>query len=100
MESDTAAPITLMRCDGGAVRDGFLMQFQADMLDIPIELPDCTEATSRGAAFAAAVGVGMAKITDARSLFSVKKRYNPTMLPAEREKLQNAWHRAVDRAKG
>ena len=99
MEKDTAVPITLMRCDGGAVRDRFLMQFQSDMLDIPIELPDCTEATARGAAFAAAVGVGMADISEAVSLFDVKTRYTPTMTANERTLLQNNWHRAVERAK-
>lgn len=99
MENDTDTPITLMRCDGGAVRDRFLMQFQSDMLDIPIEIPDCTEATARGAAFAAAVGVGMAKIEDAENLFSVKTRYNPTMSADERKQLQNNWHRSVERAK-
>ena len=99
MENDTATPITLMRCDGGAVRDKFLMQFQSDVLDIPIEIPDCTEATARGAAFAAAVGVGLAKIEDAESLFDVKSRYTPAMTSDERTRLQNAWHRAVERAK-
>ena len=99
MENDTDTPITLMRCDGGAVRDKFLMQFSADMLNIPIEIPDCTEATARGAAFAAAVGVGMAKFEDAESLFSVKTRYIPAMSSDVRTRLQNEWHRAVERAK-
>ena len=99
MENDTDTPITLMRCDGGAVRDKFLMQFQSDMLNIPIEIPDCTEATARGAAFAAAVGVGMAKIEDAESLFEVKTRYTPAMTVDERERLQKNWSRAVERAK-
>ena len=99
MESDTGAPITLMRCDGGAVRDEFLMQFCADMLNIPIEIPDCREATARGAAFAAAVGAGMVRLADAESLFSVKTRYTPAMPAAERERLQKNWSRAVERAK-
>jgi glycerol kinase len=99
MESDTSAPIALMRCDGGAVRDKFLMQFCADMLDIPIEIPDCTEATARGSAFAAAVGIGMANIADAENLFAVKTRYNPAMPAGERIRLQNEWRRAVERAK-
>lgn len=99
MENDTDTPIALMRCDGGAVRDKFLMQFSADMLNIPIEIPDCTEATARGAAFAAAVGVGMAKIEDAESLFEVKIRYTPAMTADERTRLQNEWHRAVERVK-
>ena len=99
MEKDTATPITLMRCDGGAVRDKFLMQFGADMMNIPIEIPDCTEATVRGAAFAAAVGLGFADINDAESLFSVKTRYIPTMNEENRTRLQNEWHRAIERAK-
>ncbi|MBQ8260311.1 MAG: glycerol kinase [Clostridia bacterium] len=99
MEKDTATPITLMRCDGGAVRDKFLMQFGADMMNIPIEIPDCTEATVRGAAFAAAVGLGFADINDAKSLFAVKTRYTPSMNEEDRTRLQNEWHRAVERAK-
>ena len=99
MENDTDTPITLMRCDGGAVRDKFLMQFQSDMLDIPIEIPNCTEATARGSAFAAAVGLDLAKISDAENLFALKTRYTPAMPAAERERLQNAWRRAVERAK-
>ncbi len=99
MEKDTASPITLMRCDGGAVRDKFLMQFQSDMLNIPIEIPDCTEATVRGSAFAAAVGIGMANIDDAESLFAVKTRYLPAMTDTDRARLQKDWHRAVERAK-
>ena len=69
------------------------------MLDIPIEIPDCTEATARGSAFAAAVGVGKAKIEDAESLFEVKIRYIPAMTADERIRLQNEWRRAVERAK-
>lgn len=99
MEKDTETPITLMRCDGGAVRDKFLMQFGADMMDIPIEIPDCTEATARGAAFAAAVGLGFDDINDAEYLFSVKTRYIPSMSEEDRARLQNEWHRAVERAK-
>ena len=88
-----------MRCDGGAVRDKFLMQFVSDMLNIPIEIPDCAEATARGVAFAAAVGVGMAKTEDAEALFAVKSRYEPQMHESERIRLQNNWSRAVERAK-
>ena len=64
-----------------------------------IEIPDCTELTARGAAFAAAVGVGMAKIEDAESLFTVKIRYEPQMPALHRERLQNSWYGAIERAK-
>ncbi|MBQ9802440.1 MAG: glycerol kinase GlpK [Clostridia bacterium] len=100
MEKDAATPITLMRCDGGAVHDKFLMQFQADMLNIPLEIPSCAEATAQGSAFAAAVGAGLAKFEDAEKLFSVKTRYLPDMKDTVRAKLLHGWHRAVERAKG
>ncbi|MBQ2758031.1 MAG: glycerol kinase GlpK [Clostridia bacterium] len=100
MERDAGTPITLMRCDGGAVHDQFLMQFQSDMLNIPLEIPTCAEATAQGAAFAAAVGIGMAAFQDAKALFAVKTSYTPTMNASERARLQNGWHRAVERAKG
>ena len=98
IKRDTGIDIPLMRCDGGAARDGFLMQFQSDILNIPLQIPACTEATARGAAFAAAVGVGMADISAAECLFEAEKGYTPAMLSDERERLQNDWHRAVERA--
>lgn len=100
MESDTGIPILQMRCDGGAVRDDFLMQFQADMLNLPLEIPSCAEATARGTAFAAAVGLGMADPCDATALFEAKTRYEPQMEPQKRRSLLEGWHRATERAKG
>ncbi|MBE6604263.1 MAG: glycerol kinase GlpK [Ruminococcaceae bacterium] len=100
MEKDAQAPITLMRCDGGAVHDEFLMQFQSDILNIPLEIPVCTEATARGAAFAAAIGIGMADFKDAKDLFTAQTSYAPTMDADERQRLQKGWQRAVERAKG
>ena len=98
IKRDADIDIPLMRCDGGAVRDGFLMQFQSDILNVPLQIPSCTEATARGAAFAAAVGCGMADILDAEKLFEAEKRYTPEMSFNERERMQNDWHRAVERA--
>ncbi len=100
MEKDAGLPITLMRCDGGAVHDKFLMQFQADMLNLPLEIPSCAEATAQGAAFAAAVGAGLARFKDAEKLFSVKTRYTPDMIDETRQELLHQWHRAIERAKG
>ena len=100
MESDTGIPISQMRCDGGAVRDDFLMQFEADMLNLPLEIPSCTEATARGTAFAAAVGLGLADPEDAATLFEVKTRYEPQIGPEKRRSLLEGWHRATERAKG
>ncbi len=100
IEKDSGIPISLMRCDGGAVQDKFLMQFQADMLNIPLEIPTCAEATAQGSAFAAAVGVGMAELEDAQMLFTAKTSYSPKMNENERLSLKKEWHRAVERAKG
>ena len=100
MEKDAHMPLVLIRCDGGAVQDRFLMQFQADILNLPLELPSCTEATALGTAFAAAMGAGYAKLEDARHLFSPKTRYMPEMSAAKRQELLCGWHRALERAKG
>ena len=100
MAKDTNTPITLMRCDGGAVHDAFLMQFQADMLGLPLEIPACAEATARGTAFAAAIGAGLAKLEDATALFEAKTRYTPTMDAVKRQELLGEWHRAIEHAKG
>ena len=100
MAKDTATPITVMRCDGGAVRDDFLMQFQSDMLGLPLEIPTCAEATARGVAFAAAIGIEAVKIEDAASLFEVKARFTPKIDTKKRHSLLCDWHRALERAKG
>ena len=97
IEQDADIEIPLMRCDGGAVRDGFLMQFGADIMNIPLEIPSCTEATARGAAFAAAVGVGLAELSDAEKLFEAEKRYSPSMPEDERLRLLSEWKTAVER---
>ena len=76
------------------------MQFQADILNLPLELPSCTEATALGTAFAAAIGVGYAKLEDVKHLFSPKTRYTPEMSAAKRQELLCGWHRALNRAKG
>ena len=100
IEQDSGISVSLMRCDGGAVHDRFLMQFQSDMLKIPLEIPTCAEATAQGSAFAAAIGVGMAELEDAEKLFTPKTSYAPRMNEDERKRLSDDWHRAVERAKG
>lgn len=96
IERDADIEIPLMRCDGGAVRDGFLMQFGSDIMNIPLEIPSCTEATARGVAFAAAVGVGLAELSDAEKLFDAEKRYTPSMPDDERLRLKNEWKNAIE----
>ena len=59
MESDSGVPITAMRCDGGAVVNGFLMQFQSDILNLPVHIPAITDTTALGSAFMATIGAGL-----------------------------------------
>ncbi len=100
MVKDSGIPIEVMRADGGAVRDEFLMQFQADILGIPVDVPVITETTALGAAYLAAFGVGdFHDLNEIEHKWKLYKRYEPKMSGEVREKLLHNWHRAVERSK-
>lgn len=100
MEKDSGTAITVMRCDGGASNNSFLMQFQADILGIPVEVPKITETTALGAAFMAALGIGeFASLRDVSHTWKLARRYEPQMSDEEQEILMTQWHRAVERAR-
>ncbi len=100
MQKDCATPITAMRCDGGAVANGFLMQFQSDILNIPVHVPEITDTTALGAAFLAALGAGYATSTEElRNSWRLRKVYEPKMTADERAYLLSRWHKAVERAR-
>lgn len=100
MRGDTNISITMMRCNGAATRNTFLMQFQADILGIPLEVPMMKETTAFGAAFMGALGVGDYKeINDIESLWEVHTVYEPKISEDERNAYIYDWHRAVQRAK-
>jgi glycerol kinase len=100
MEKDSCLTISAMRCDGGAVANNFLMQFQADILGIPVLLPEITEATAHGAAFMAAIGAGYAaSLSDLKNHWRLARTFEPKMSMDERSHLLTRWHRAVERAK-
>ncbi|MGE4277493.1 MAG: glycerol kinase GlpK [Lawsonibacter sp.] len=101
MEQDSGVPIHVMRADGGAVSNEFLMQFQADILGIPVEIPEISETTALGAAFMAALGVGAVANTEALTqTWKLRRRYEPRMDENTRAALLHQWHRAVERSKG
>ena len=97
MEKDTGSCIRALRVDGGASRDAFLMQFQADMLDTPIIRPAVTETTALGAALLAGLTAGLWTGIKADERFT---RFAPAMPAAEREKKLSGWHKAVGRSLG
>ena len=92
--------VAILRADGGGTVNRFLMQFQADLLGIPIEVPAVRETTALGAAFLAGLGVGVWRSTDVlERTRRVAARYEPRMSPDERDALYRGWLRAVDRAR-
>ena len=100
MNMDASMPITILRADGGAVANNFLMQFQADILGIPVDVPVIKDTTALGAAQLAALGIGeFDSIEDLAQNWKLAKRYEPKMSVDERESLLYNWHRAVERAK-
>ena len=98
MQADAGRPFSLMRCDGGAANDAFLMQFQADVAGLPVEVPACTESTALGAAAMAAVGHGALTPVEWAALDLPCRRFEPRMGEAQRQTLTARWHRAVERA--
>ena len=99
MQEDSGISPTLLRCDGGATAKRFLMQFQADMLGLPVAVPACAEATARGTALAAAIGLGNATLETALEFNDTLTVYEPKISEDERKTRLATWHRAVSRAK-
>ena len=101
MEGDTGVPLTRLKADGGASRDVFLMQFQADILDRQVLRPAIRETTALGAAYLAGLAAGVWRSTEELShLWRCDTTFAPAMEPDSRERLLAGWHRAVDRCRG
>ena len=98
---DAGAPeLRELKADGGATANGWLMQFQADLLGKPVVIPEVSETTALGAAFLAGVGCGGWTQDHVRSLWSERARYEPGMSEDERQTRHAEWKRAVARARG
>jgi glycerol kinase len=101
MEKDTGAKIHELRVDGGASRDKFLMQFQADILDATIVRPEIQETTALGAAYLAGIATGFWQgINEVKSKWQCDMRFTPDMDAARRDTLLAGWHKAVGRSRG
>ncbi len=100
MEAAGGSPLTELRADGGATANRWLMQFQADMLGVPVVVPEIAETTALGAAYLAGVGIGAWTIDQVCRQWREKHRYEPAMSGEERDSLLVSWHRALDRARG
>ena len=101
MEGDTGVPLTRLKADGGASRDVFLMQFQADILDRQVLRPAIRETTALGAAYLAGLAAGVWKDRwELSRLWRCDTTFAPAMDSGSREKLLTDWHRAVGRCRG
>jgi glycerol kinase len=99
MEEDSGIPIRELRVDGGMVVNALLMQFQSDILDVPVVRPRTIETTALGAAYAAGLAVGYWRGTDdLRANWGEARRWSPAMPPARRDALYASWQKAVARS--
>ena len=100
MQQDSGIPVRELRVDGGATRNDTLLQFQADLLGVPVIRPAITETTSLGAAFLAGLAVGFWNdMEEIQSFWKVDKEFSPKRSRTEVESLRSRWHQALDRAK-
>ncbi|MGH9759380.1 MAG: FGGY family carbohydrate kinase, partial [Blastocatellia bacterium] len=101
MKADSGLELSELRVDGGAARNDFLMQFQADILDTPVVVPKNTETTAAGAAYLAGLAVEFwPSVAELSSLWQREKTFEPNMSQSDRESLLEGWRKAVDRARG
>ncbi|WP_276210868.1 glycerol kinase GlpK [Heyndrickxia coagulans] len=96
MEADSGLPLKTLRADGGAVKNNFLMQFQSDMLGVPVERPVVSETTALGAAYLAGLAVGYWESREeiARQ-WKVERKFEPSLAEKEREALYDGWKKAI-----
>jgi len=98
-EAAAGAPLEVLKADGGAVANRWLMQFQADVLGAPVVVPRIAETTALGAAYLAGIATGIWDIGRVEAMWQPKARYEPRIGPEERQGMLVDWRRAVERAK-
>jgi glycerol kinase len=99
MEADSGIFLKTLRVDGGAVMNNFLMQFQSDILNVPVERPIINETTALGAAYLAGLAVGFWKDRqEISSQWKQDRQFTPTMAQETRETLYNGWKKAIEAA--
>ncbi len=98
MEKDSGSHLAELKVDGGMVYNDLLMQFQSDILGVPVVRPKVAETTALGAAYAAGLATGFwGSLDDLRQNWNEDKRWEPRMSEEQREKLYHDWKRAVER---
>ena len=99
MEKDSGIAVKELRVDGGMVANELLMQFQSDILGVPVVRPRVTETTALGAAYAAGLAVGYwSGLADLKRNWAVDKLWRPALPTVERDRLYRSWQKAVTRS--
>jgi glycerol kinase len=99
-EAAAGEGLEVLKADGGAVQNRWLMQFQADVLGVPVVVPVISETTALGAAYLAGIATGIWDAEEVEAMWREAARYEPRMGADERQALLTDWRRAVERAKG
>jgi len=101
MQRDSGITLKELRCDGGASVNRLLMQFQADILGVPVEVPRIVETTALGAAYLAGLATGFwSSRVELAEKWQLDNRYTPHLDESGRQRLFRRWHRAVERSQG
>ena len=99
MQEAGAEPLRALKADGAATVNAWLMQFQADVLGVPVVVPEIAETTALGAAYLAGVGTSAWTLDQVASSWRERARYEPAMSADEREALLAQWRRALERSR-
>jgi glycerol kinase len=99
-EATSGERLDELKADGGAVVNGWLMQFQADVLGAPVVVPEVSETTALGAAYLAGIATGLWDRDEVREMWREQVRYEPRISDGEREGLVERWREALERARG
>jgi glycerol kinase len=99
-EAAAGQSIPALKADGGAVANSWLMQFQADVLGVPVIVPEIAETTALGAAYLAGIATGVWTADQVREMWREAATYEPAMAESERDELIGRWREAVDRSRG
>jgi len=98
MRGDASVPLDALRVDGGAARNDFLLQFQADLLGVPVLRPTITESTAQGAAYLAGLGASIWSADECAAHWQLERRFEPRMSRESAAARLEDWSRAVERA--
>jgi glycerol kinase len=95
MEESSGVRLEELRADGGATANGWMLQFQADLLGIPVVVPEISETTALGAAYLAGVATGAWSEDDIPGMWKEAARFEPAMGDEQREELIDGWRKAI-----